>query len=68
MYSYAESPVPLRIRIERDGEITPTPDGSLTLTAIMQSDEITSHLTWMELEVQGHKISLLKTQDWEKTD
>jgi hypothetical protein len=68
MYSYAESMVPLRIRIERSSEITPTPDGPLTLTVVIQSDETTPRLTWMELEVQGDKISLLKTLDWEKTD
>jgi hypothetical protein len=68
MYSYAESMVPLRIRIERSSELTPTPDGPLTLTVVIQSDEITPQLTWMELEVQGDTISLLKTLDWEKTD
>ena len=68
MYSYAESMVPLHIRIERSSEITPTPDGPLTLTVVIQSDEITPRLTWVELEVQGDKISLLKTLDSEKTD
>ncbi len=68
MHSYAESMVPLHIRIERSSEITPTPDGPLTLTVVIQSDEITPRLTWVELEVQGDKISLLKTLDSEKTD
>jgi hypothetical protein len=53
MYSYAESLVPLHIRIWRSSEITPAPDGPLTLTVVIQSDEITPRLTWMELEVQG---------------
>ena len=67
MYSYAESMVPLRIRIERNSEVTPTPDGPLTLTVIVQSDEITPRLTWLELAVEGDKISSLKTVEWEKT-
>ena len=67
MYSYAESMVPLRIRIERNSEVTPTPDGPLTLTVIIRSDEITPRLTWLELAVEGDKIFSLKTVEWEET-
>jgi hypothetical protein len=67
MNSYAESMVPLHIRIERSSEITPTPDGPLTLTVVIQSDELTPHLTSVELEIEGDKISFLKTLDLGKT-
>ena len=67
VYSYAESLMPLHVRIERTSEITPTPGGPLTFTIVVQSDELTPRLTPMELEIEGDKISFLKTLRWEKT-
>jgi len=65
MLSYAEALVPVHIRMERTSEVTPTPDGKLTFTAVLEG-ELPPFLIWMELEIEGDKITYLKAVDWEE--
>jgi len=60
MLSYVEALVPLHIRMERTSELTTAPSGKLTFTAVVEG-EMPPGLIWMELEIEGDKITYLKT-------
>ena len=59
MLSYAEGLVPVHIRMERTSEVTPTPDGKLMFTAVVEG-EMPPGLIWMELDIEDDKITYLK--------
>jgi hypothetical protein len=65
--SYAEAMVPLRIRMERSGDIATDEAGRASFEAVIISDELDGRLASMEAEVKDGLITYMVTLDWEKT-
>lgn len=64
--SYAEAMMPLRIRMERSGDISFDGSGRASFEAVITSDELDGRLASMRAEVVDGTITSMVTLDWEK--